>query len=201
MASLPLDESAGHEAAQAAWPLEPYREYLHLLARLRLAPWLQGKLDASDVVQETLLKAQQGQAQFRGQTQAEWTAFLRSVLANTLADAVRRFARDKRDAGLERSLEATFEDSSARWEAWLAADQTSPSGHAEREEILLRLAAAVAGLPEGQRVAVELRYLQDPPSSLGEIARHLGRSEKAIAGLLCRGLEHLRTLLRNRPGD
>jgi RNA polymerase sigma-70 factor (ECF subfamily) len=175
-----------------------FRDYLLLLARLRLGPVLQGKLDASDVVQETLLKAHQKRDQFRGRTEAEWAAFLRQILANTMADAARRFARGKRDVAKERSLEAALAESSARLEAWLAAEQSSPSDRAERQELLLRLAGALAELPPAQRTAIELRYLQEPPWSLAEIARHLGRTEKAVAGLLCRGLEQLRGRLGER---
>ncbi len=177
-------------------PLEAYRDYLLLLARLRLAPWLQGKLDASDVVQETLLKVHRHRDQFRGEEEAEWSAFLRRILANTVADAVRALHRGKRDLALERSLEVALDQSSARWEEWLAAEQPSPSGHAQRHELLLRLAAAQAALPDSQRIALEQRYLQDPPGSLADIARQLHRTEKAVAGLLCRGLEKLRHLLR-----
>ncbi len=179
----------------AAWPLEPYRDYLALLARLRLAPQLRGKLDTSDVVQEALLKAHRHRDQFRGTTEAEWAAFLRRTLANAAADAARAFARGRRDAALERSLEAALEESSLRCEAWLAAEQSSPGERAERHELLLRLASALAALPESQRAAVELRYLREPPCSLAEIAAQLGRTEKAAAGLLCRGLEGLRALM------
>jgi RNA polymerase sigma-70 factor (ECF subfamily) len=178
-------------------PLEVYRDYLHLLARLRLAPWLQGKLDASDVVQEALLKAHQRREQFRGQSEEEWIAFLRCILANRVADAVRGLHRDKRDVALERSLKTVLEKSSARWEEWLAADQSTPSAAVQRGELLLRMASALATLPDSQRTALELRYLQEPPWSLADIARHLGRTDKAVAGLLCRGLEQLREQLRD----
>lgn len=73
-------------------PLERFRDYMHLLARTRQGGGLQGKIEASDIVQETLLKAHQNREQFRGLTEAEWAAFLRRIWSNTLADAARRFA-------------------------------------------------------------------------------------------------------------
>jgi RNA polymerase sigma-70 factor (ECF subfamily) len=174
---------------------EQYREYLRLLARAQLGPWLRPKLDPSDVVQETLLRAYRARDQFRGQTDAERLAFLRRVLANTAADAVRRFARGKRDLTLERSLETAINESSSRLEAWVAAEQSTPSGRLMRQELLLRMADALAQLPEAQRLAIELRYLHAPPRSLADIGRELGRTEKAAAGLLCRGLAKLREVL------
>ena len=38
-------------------PLEAYRDYLHVLARLNLGTRLQAKMDASDIVQHVLLQA------------------------------------------------------------------------------------------------------------------------------------------------
>jgi RNA polymerase sigma-70 factor (ECF subfamily) len=174
--------------------LEPFRAYLRLLARLHLAPQLRSKLDPSDVVQQSLLQAYQALDQFRGRSEAEWAAWLRQILARNLAQAVRDFGRAKRDLAREQSLQAAMDASSARLEAWLAAEQSSPSQQAEQGEQTLRLAAALEQLPEAQREALELQHWQG--LSLAEIGEYLGRSPEAVAGLIKRGLKQLRLLMQ-----
>src|SRR5262249_9156594 len=105
-------------------PVAEFRDYLLLLARMRLDPRLRGKVDPSDVVQQTLVKAHQHQEQLRGQTAAEKAGWLRRILANTMIDAARKH---RHELALEQRLEQQLTQSSARLEAWLVADQSSPS--------------------------------------------------------------------------
>lgn len=176
-----------------AGTLERFRAYLHLLARMHLDPRLRGKVEASDLVQQTFLQAYQAWGQFRGSTDAELCGWLRQILTRNLQHATRDFGRAKRDCAREVSLEAKLGASSARWENCLAADQSSPSTQARRNEQALRLAEAMLELPEAQREALLLHYWQG--ESVSAIAALLGRSTTAAAGLLKRGLQQLRRRL------
>ena len=181
------------EASGVDQPLEAYRDYLLLLARARVGGRLRAKLDASDIVQQTLLEAHRDRAQLRGDDPAAW---LRKILARKIANAARDLGRARRDAGRERSLEAALDESSARLEAFLAADESSPSLKARRNERVGLLARALAELPDDQREAVVLRHLQG--RSLAEISAELNRTPAAVAGLLHRGLDRLRSLMQTK---
>jgi RNA polymerase sigma-70 factor, ECF subfamily len=173
--------------------LERYRDYLRTLARLQIDDRLRGKLDPSGVVQQTLLEAHQARDTLRGLSQAQLAAWLRRALANNLADEVRRLGAQVRDVGRERALARAVDESVARLEGLLAADQTSPSRGAARQEDLLRLAEALARLPEDQRAAVERHHLEG--RTLAETAALLGRTRAAVASLVFRGLRNLRQSL------
>ena len=140
------------------WSLEAYRDYLRLLARLQLSSRLQAKLDPSDVVQQAILLAHKNRAQFRGANEAQWRAWLRTILANVLASAARQFAASARSLGREQSLEADLERSSSRLELLLHADQSSPSQQAVRGEEL--------GLAPGPRVWPSLKPPEQRPRDL-----------------------------------
>jgi RNA polymerase sigma-70 factor (ECF subfamily) len=181
--------------ADADWAPERFRSYLLLLARVRLDPMVRAKVDASDIVQQTLLEAHRDRAQFRGQTVAEQAAWLRQVLARNLANVIRDLGREKRDMAREQSLQAALDESASRLEAWLAADQSSPSQQAEKHERAVRLAEALATLAENQREAVVLRHWHG--CSLAEIGERMGCTTAAVTGLLHRGLRKLRERLHD----
>ena len=175
-------------------PVEQFRQYLLLLARLQLGTRHQSKVDASDIVQQTLLEAYRKRAQFRGQSEAELAAWLRQLLACTLADTLRMLSRAKRDAAREQSLHAALDQSSAQLGLWLADGQASPSQQVQRHEEAVRVAKALATLPEAQREALVLRHYEG--WSLADISRQLDRSPAAVAGLIKRGSRQLRVLLQ-----
>jgi RNA polymerase sigma-70 factor (ECF subfamily) len=175
--------------------LERFRSYLLLLARVRLDPMVRAKVGASDVVQQTLLEAHRDRAQFRGRTVGEQAAWLRQILARKLANVVRDLRRDKRDVARELPLQADLDESALRLGEWLAAEQSSPSQQVERQERAVRLAEALATLPENQREAVVLRHWHG--CSLIEIGERLGCTTAAVTGLLLRGLRKLRKQLHD----
>jgi RNA polymerase sigma-70 factor (ECF subfamily) len=173
--------------------LEHFRSYLRALTELQIGRGLQAKVDASDIVQQTLLDAHVARPNFRGDGEAELRAWLRTILANNLLNAVRGWRAQKRDARREISLAQQIEQSSVHLEGFLASDRSSPSQGAMRNERAERLAAALKELPEDQRLAVILKHFHG--WTMLEIAEHMQRSQGAIAGLLKRGLDRLRVLV------
>ena len=209
MAQQPNDPQAQRAAPAAeSYPpglgrdLEHYRPYLMVLARTQVSdPARRDRLDLSGVVQQTFLEAHQKIGDFRagapGEESAAMAGWLRRILANNLADALRGQGRVKRDAGRERSLDRELDQSSARLGSVLAAaDQSSPSQGAHREDRAVLLAAALAELPEAQREVVLLRHWEGWP--LAKVAEHLGRTPASVVGLLQRGLKALREGLAKR---
>jgi RNA polymerase sigma-70 factor, ECF subfamily len=169
-------------------PLENYRSYLLLLARLQLdGPW-RHQVDASDVVQQTLLEAHQ-QPTIPEESSA-LAAWLRRALANNVRDALRHLRRQKRDVRRQLSLEAGCEQGTPEIVERLAASLATPSQVAIRQEELLKLSEVLLRLPSAEREAIVLHHLQGRP--LREVAERLGRSTGAVAGLLHRGLRRLR---------
>jgi RNA polymerase sigma-70 factor (ECF subfamily) len=174
--------------------LERYGSYLTLLARLQIDRRLRGKVDPSDLVQETFLEAHRDFARFRGTTPEEWAVWLRQILANNVANQIRRYLGTRaRDVHLERRLAGELEASSQALDQGLAASQSTPSQQAARREHALLLAEALQQMPEAYREVIILRQLQG--LSFPAVGRRLGRSLDSVKNLWARALARLSQLL------
>jgi RNA polymerase sigma-70 factor (ECF subfamily) len=189
-----LQEARGGDAATLGRLLETYRRYLALLARVQIGQRLQGKVDASDVVQETFLEAHQNFPRFRGVSEAEFVGWLRQILAGNLADLLRRYLGAKgRDVRLEREIQDAFDRSSILLDRGLVAPQSSPSQQAVRREQAVILADALEHLPDDYRDVLVLRHLEG--LSFPEVSRRMGRSLDSVEKLWMRGLARLRQIM------
>jgi RNA polymerase sigma-70 factor (ECF subfamily) len=171
--------------------LELYRNYLRLLARVEIGRRLRGKLDASDLVQETLLEAHRNFPRFQGSREAQFVRWLRQILAAKVAYLVRHyFGAQGRDVRLEQALAADVDHSSRMLGQELVASLTSPSLQAVRREQAVLLADALEKLPADYREVIVLRHLEG--LAFPEVARRMERSEDSVQKLWLRGLARLR---------
>lgn len=176
------------------WPLEDYRGYLHhVLARLERDRGLGRQMEPSDLVQEVLLKAHQARDGFRGQSEGERKAWLRTILTNQVAAEIRR-----RGGRQVVSFQQAFEESSARLEAVLRVEESTPSQRAIRNERAELTRLALARLPEEQRLAIELHDIFD--LTVEETGGQMGRTRQSVVGLLYRGHKKLKELLGDQLG-
>ena len=160
--------------------LEVYRNYLTLLAELQIDRRIQGKVDASDLVQETFLHAHRGFGKFQGTTEAELIEWLRRILASRLTDVLRHFWGTQRcDLRLERQLDQELDRSSQIAQA-LVLPESSPSQKAARREQAVVVADALRQLPADYRKTIVLHHFEQ--LSFLDVAHHMGRSIH-----LCRG--------------
>jgi RNA polymerase sigma-70 factor (ECF subfamily) len=174
--------------------LSLYRHYLSLLAGMQIHRRLQGKADASDLVQETCIEAHRHIAQFRGHTTAELSAWLRSILAGLIANHVRRYlGTRRRDANLERSLNVELDNTSCILDRGLLAETSSPSQQAVQRENALLLADALEQLPADYRQTIVLRNFEG--LSFSEVAQQMDRSVDSVQKLWIRALARLRETL------
>jgi len=174
--------------------LESYRPFLALLARLQIARRLQGKTDASDVVQDVILETHCNFALFRGASEKEFLAWLRRILADRLTKLVRHYQGTKRrDVRLERDMAAAVDNSSHILANSLVSQQSSPSEQVAHREQAVLMASALDQLPSDQREVLILRHLEE--LTFGEVAERMGRTVDSVKGLWTRGLASLRRIL------
>lgn len=175
--------------------LDQYRGYLLMLSHRYLSERLRRRVDPADIVQLTYLEAKRDLPAFRGNSPAEFAGWLRGMLKNNVATAVTRHVTTQKRS-LKREVNtapSANKDSAGGWIQQLPGSTTSPSGVAIRAEAVVALMDALHELPESQAEAIRLRYMEGLP--LSEIVERMGKSGTAVAGLLKRGLQKLRTIM------
>jgi RNA polymerase sigma-70 factor (ECF subfamily) len=186
-----------HQGEHLGALLDLYRNYLRLLAQTQIDLHLQGRVDPSDLVQETMLEAFRDFGQFRGETEAQLLAWLRRILLHNLARIVeKQLHARKRDVRREVSLDrlvANMEQSSNRIDAALVSQATSMSSHLRQRERAIVLADQLARLKPDYRNVLVLRNLEG--RSFEDIAGCMGRSAGAVRMLWLRALDRLKQLL------
>jgi RNA polymerase sigma-70 factor, ECF subfamily len=189
-----LASAKAGNAADFGRLLELYRQYLRLLARVEVGRRLQAKIDASDLVQETMLEAHKGFPNFRGSDERQLVAWLRQIMAAVLCNCLRRYLGTQgRDIRLERELEERLGQSSQLLARGLMDRHSSPSQQAARREQAVLLADALAQLPEDYREVLVLRHLEE--LSFPEVGRRMGRTVDSVEKLWVRGLARLRQVM------
>ncbi len=183
---------AGSQAALGRL-LELYRNYLRVMARTMIGQTLRVRLDASDLVQETFLKAHREFGQFLGTTEPELVAWLRQILVRTLASEARHHRGKGRDYKRDEPLEVLLDRSISAAQRALAAPLSSPSSIVARREQSVLLADALERLPADYREVFLMRNLEHIPFE--EIAVRMGRSPGAARMLWTRALKKLSQLL------
>jgi RNA polymerase sigma-70 factor (ECF subfamily) len=169
--------------------LELCRSYLLLVANEQLGDNLQAKVGASDLVQETCLRAHAHFERFHGGTERELLAWLRRILINHLANVARHFQAGGRD----REVALNHGDSSLPLGNRVADEGPSPSSYAMAREANEDLCRALEKLPDDYRQAVRLRQWENLP--FDEIGRRMGRSAEAARQLWRRAVERLAEFL------
>jgi RNA polymerase sigma-70 factor (ECF subfamily) len=170
------------------------RNYLALLARAQVESWLQAKVDASDLVQQTLLEAYRDFDRFRGNTEAEWVAWLRRILAHNAANFVRQYrGTAKRQARREVGLGRPGDSGPAPGFVDPADNGETASQCVLRKERELQVADALAQLTPDHREIIVLRNLQR--LSFEEVAQRMGRSRPAVQMLWMRAIHKLQEVL------
>jgi RNA polymerase sigma-70 factor (ECF subfamily) len=178
-----------------------HRERLRRMVQMRLDWRLQGRIDASDVIQDTCLEATRRLADYLANPAMPLFLWLRFLVGERLLLLHRQHLGVKmRDARREVSLysDALPEASSAALAAQLLGEHTSPSEAAVRAEQLLRLQEAVNRLDVLDREVLSLRHFEQ--LSRAETAQVLGIEEGAAAKRYIRALKRLKDTLAGMPG-
>lgn len=176
--------------------LARYRDRLRQMIAVRMDPRLAARLDASDVVQEALVKASRKLPTYLRDQPLPFYPWLRQIAWEQMVDAHRRHVRaQKRAVGRHRWPRIRRDRSTKALADRLRDTGTSPSKHCERDELYARARTAMNQLRARAREILILRHLEQ--LSTRETAAVLGMTEGAVKTQHLRALQRLRSLLND----
>jgi RNA polymerase sigma-70 factor, ECF subfamily len=191
--------SRGDQAAVAEL-LQRHRGRLRQMVRMRMDPRIRGRLDPSDVIQETFMTASQQLPQYLQTRPLPFYLWLRRIAWQKLGHAhEQHLDAKKRTIRREQSYSWGTSDHSAMQIAKvIAAGLTSPSAAAVQKETRERVRAALDELPETDREILLQRYVEQ--LSIKEIATVLESTDAAVYKRHTRALQKVHRALRgDRP--
>lgn len=170
--------------------LRRHQARLKRLVAVRLNPRLQARVDASDIVQDTLMEAARRLSGYSSSLDTPFYPWLRKIAMQRLVDATRKhLAADARDIRRERRFTAQEDASVAYLVDHLVTSASSPTQHATREEMRERVRSALNALPEVDREVLVMRYLEQMNPS--EIAASLQVTERTVRNRHSAALERM----------
>jgi RNA polymerase sigma-70 factor (subfamily 1) len=158
---------------------------------------LRRKVEPEDIFQEVSADAVRslGDVDLNERDPFSW---LCQVADRRIKDAARFFDAQKRDAAREVPLGAGGGSTGQPGLInLLVASLTTPSQAFSRNAREMRLLEALAQLPEDQREALRLRYVDNLPTK--QIAEKIGKTDAAVRVMLSRSLKKLQGILSDSP--
>jgi RNA polymerase sigma-70 factor (ECF subfamily) len=178
-----------------------HRDRLRRMVQMRLDRRLQGRIDPSDVLQESYLEMARALATYLKEPILPFFLWLRMITGRKLQALHRHHLGSKmREAGREVSLYrgALPQASSVSLAEHLLGRLTTPSMAAARAELQLRIQAALNGMDDIDREILALRHFEQ--LSNAETAQVLGISEQAASNRFVRALKRLKSILTSAQG-
>jgi RNA polymerase sigma-70 factor (ECF subfamily) len=197
-----LAQARAGDAAAVNGLLDRHREALRRMVALRMDRAMQQRVDASDIVQDTLIEANRRLQEYLADPRLPFHLWLRHIARDRLIDAHRRHrVAARRSVDREQPLEAPghFDQSTMDLAAQLCDRELTPAAAATRNEMERRFQAAIERLDDSDREVILLRHFEQLSNQ--ETAQVLGMTEPAAGMRYLRAVRRLRALLNEAPHE
>ena len=191
-----LDDARRGEGGAVDKLLAEFRGPLRRVIDLRLDPAVARRVDASDIVQDVLIEANQRLTEYLSSPGMPFHLWLRHLAQDRIIDTHRRHRlAQRRSVDREQAIArpAWADDSSASLVAHLIDTERTPTSEAIQHELQRRLSDAIDRLSDDDRDIVLMRHHE--ALSNQEVAKALGLTEAAASMRYLRALRRLRTVL------